>query len=110
MPTFSDCVTAVAQYRRVDPLDIKGHSRARPVAYARQEAVYFARKYTNMSLPQIGRLANRHHTSIIHSVQAVEERCECSEYRAEIEDMRRRLVPRFYRHTALIFKSRRTAQ
>ena len=48
--------------------DLLSRSRTGPVVYARQLAAYSIRKLTNLSYPKIGRLLNRHHSTIMYDV------------------------------------------
>lgn len=49
----------------------RGSSVARP----RQVAMYLSQRLTDYSLPQIGRRFHRDHTTVMHAVRAVEDRC-----------------------------------
>ena len=52
--------------------DIKGVKRTKDIAYARHITIYMIRKLTDMSLPQIGKLFNRDHTTILSSIKTIE--------------------------------------
>jgi chromosomal replication initiation ATPase DnaA len=61
--------------------DLKSSSRRLPVAAARQEAMATLRTITRedgrtprYSLPWIGRLFDRHHTTVLYACRAVERR------------------------------------
>ncbi len=56
--------------------EIKGKSRRQNIALARHVSCYFMRKYTDMSLPAIGSLLGRDHTTVINSIETVEKRIE----------------------------------
>ena len=43
------------------------------MAEARQLAAYLIRKLTNLSTPDIGKEFNRDHTTILHSINKIEE-------------------------------------
>ena len=53
--------------------DIKGTKRNKEIAYARHVAIYLIRKLTDMSLPQIGRILKRDHTTILSSLKTIEK-------------------------------------
>ena len=53
--------------------DIKGTKRNKEIAYARHVAIYLMRKLTDMSLPQIGRILKRDHTTILSSLKTIEK-------------------------------------
>lgn len=51
---------------------MKSAKRDNLTAEARQVAMFFLRKYTNMSLKEIGAFFGRDHTTVIHSCGVVE--------------------------------------
>ena len=67
---------------------------SRDGARQRQVAMYLAREFTPMSLPNIGRhFGNRDHTTVIHGIRAVIERIETdADLAADIEILRERLA------------------
>lgn len=52
--------------------DIKGVKRTKDIAYARHITIYMMRKLTDMSLPQIGKLFKRDHTTVLSSIKTIE--------------------------------------
>jgi chromosomal replication initiator protein len=55
--------------------DLLSSSRAQPVAFARQVAMYLARELTDATLPAIGRaFGNRNHTTVMHACRRTAER------------------------------------
>ena len=54
--------------------DMIGTRRTKEIAAARHVAVYLIRNITDISLPKIGRIFNRDHTTVISSCEAVERR------------------------------------
>lgn len=57
--------------------DILGRSRARHLVAARHEAIYEVRKRRpHLSLPQIGRIFKRDHTTILHALRRMERKQE----------------------------------
>jgi chromosomal replication initiator protein len=55
--------------------DLLSSSRAQPVAFARQVAMYLSRELTDVSLPAIGRaFGNRNHTTVMHACKRTAER------------------------------------
>ncbi len=62
----------VAKKYGVSVDDIKGVKRTKDIAYARHITIYMIRKLTDMSLPQIGKLFNRDHTTILSSIKTIE--------------------------------------
>jgi len=62
-------IATVADRFLYTDVELLGRSRRQPLAHARQVAMYLCRELTDMSYPQIGRLFDRHHTTVIHAVQ-----------------------------------------
>jgi len=56
--------------------DLKSPKRTRALAFARQVAMYLARKLAGASLPAIGEKFGRDHSTVIHAIQVIEKRCE----------------------------------
>ena len=55
--------------------DLLSASRAQPVAFARQVAMYLSRELTDATLPAIGRaFGNRNHTTVMHACKRTAER------------------------------------
>ena len=52
--------------------DIKGRKRTKGIASARHITIYIIRKMTDLSLPAIGRLLGRDHTTIMSSIETIE--------------------------------------
>jgi len=64
----------VAEYYKIRVADLLSKNRSREVARPRQLAMSFAKKFTNMSLPQIGdRFGGRDHTTVLHACRKVSE-------------------------------------
>ncbi|MCI8387890.1 MAG: chromosomal replication initiator protein DnaA [Clostridiales bacterium] len=53
--------------------DMKGTKRTKEIAYARHVSIYLIRRLTDRSLPQIGKIFNRDHTTIISSLKTIEK-------------------------------------
>lgn len=74
-PSMADILAEVAEKHRLTVADLKGQSRVRSVAWARQEAMWLMRKEGRWSLPQIGRaIGNRNHATILFGVRRYGER------------------------------------
>ncbi len=54
--------------------DLIGKNRSREIAQARHVTIYLIRKITEMSLPNIGKLFNRDHTTALASCEAIEKK------------------------------------
>lgn len=63
---LSDIETIVAIYFGLNPADLHTSRKSRTIALARGVAMYLARRYTNMSFPEIGRfMGNKNHSTVI---------------------------------------------
>jgi len=56
--------------------EINGRSQVRPIAWARQEAMAATYHHTRLSMPQVGRIFGRDHTTVLHAIQRVAERAQ----------------------------------
>jgi len=74
-PTAAMIITEVSRYYGIDEAIVKGPSRNREAATARQVAMYLIRRMTNLSTPDIGRaFEGRDHTTVLHSLDQVEKK------------------------------------
>ncbi|MFW0789973.1 chromosomal replication initiator protein DnaA [Gordonia sp. CPCC 205333] len=60
-------VTTTADYFDLSVDELRGPSRTRAIAQARQIAMYLCRELTDLSLPKIGETFDRDHTTVIHA-------------------------------------------
>ncbi len=51
--------------------DLRSRSRKRSISFPRQVAMFLARKYTEESLADIGRVFNRDHSTVLHAIKVV---------------------------------------
>ena len=64
-PTLDRIKQEVADYFNLPTAEFSSSNRLRPVAFARQVAIYLARRFTRMSFSEIGRnFGNRNHTTV----------------------------------------------
>lgn len=54
--------------------DLKGRGRKRPLVHIRQDCMLKLREQTDLSIPQIGRLLNRDHTTVLWGLARARER------------------------------------
>ena len=68
--------------------------RSRSLARPRQIAMYFAKKLTTSSLPEIGRkFSNRDHTTVIHAVKKIEELMnKDNEIKQKVSEIKKKLI------------------
>jgi len=56
---------------KVSVKDMQSRSRKKVITFPRQVAMYLSRKYTDESLADIGRIYNRDHSTVLHSIKVV---------------------------------------
>jgi chromosomal replication initiator protein len=62
-----------AKFFNISPSDLLSRKKERKISYPRQLAIFFTRKYTDMSLKEIGKaFGHKHHSSIIYSIDRIE--------------------------------------
>ncbi len=72
IPTIMD---VVAEFYSLKLSDLQGKRRQKSVAQPRQICMYFGRRYTTLSLEEIGGyFGGRDHTTVMHGVRTIEER------------------------------------
>jgi chromosomal replication initiation ATPase DnaA len=70
----SDIINIVSEYTTIPQKSIVSNRRHAEWVYARYLCIFFIRKYTMMSLNNIGNLiGNKHHTTIIHALQTFKD-------------------------------------
>lgn len=72
MPSPEAIIEETGKCYGIDVAEIMSTSRTKEVAMARQVAMYIIRQLTKLSLPEIGRVFGRDHTTVIHSLEKVE--------------------------------------
>lgn len=64
-------IQRVCTYFGISIDDLKGRSRTKPIVRPRQIAMYLARLHTNLSLPDLGRIFDRDHSSVLSGIQRI---------------------------------------
>ena len=73
--TADSIIKEICRYFRLEEDQIRGQSRNRDAVNARQIAMYLIRRMTNLSLSDTGaEFGGRDHTTVIHSIEKVEEK------------------------------------
>ena len=86
--TVDKIFSAVDKKYNVKKSDLTGKSRVKEIANARHIAIYLIRTLTEMSLPNIGKIFNRDHATIMSSIDNVEKRLDSSQqFEAEINEI-----------------------
>lgn len=65
-------IQAVASYFDLTAAELLSPRREQPVCRARQVAMFLVKEMTPRSMPQIGRILGRHHTTVLSAVRRVE--------------------------------------
>ena len=76
--TVDKIFAAIEKKYDVSKSELIGKSRVKDVAQARHVAIYLIRTITEMSLPNIGKLFNRDHSTIISSIDTIEKKISSS--------------------------------
>ena len=86
--TVDKIFAAVLKKYNIKREDIVSGKRTKDIANARHVTVYIIRSVTDMSLPNIGKIIARDHSTVLSSIEAVEKRmAQNPVFRAEIEEM-----------------------
>ena len=63
----------VARQFKLTGDDLSSKSRKKACTFPRQVSMYFARKYTEKGLSEIGKAFNRDHSTVVHSIRVITE-------------------------------------
>lgn len=78
----------VCKLTQVDWSELKGKSRKREINDIRQTSMWILRKGTSLSFANIGAIFNRHHATVLHAVESVNNMIETDRYyRAHVEQI-----------------------
>ncbi len=72
-PTIEEIIDMVCSVFEVSPEMLSSRSRKRHLVLARNSAFYLARKFTDLSLKEIGRRFNRRHSTVIKGITNMEK-------------------------------------
>ncbi|MGI9148866.1 MAG: chromosomal replication initiator protein DnaA [Chloroflexota bacterium] len=64
-------LTAVARYFGIKADDLKGKARHKQIVGPRHLAMYLLREDGHLSTPEVGRLLNRDHTTVLHGMKQI---------------------------------------
>jgi len=71
-PTVARIQAEVARFYGIELFEMLSTRRARTVTRPRQLAMFLARELTPLSLPLIGRLFKRDHSTVCHAINVIE--------------------------------------
>jgi len=72
--TQDKILAAVAKKYGVEQADILGRHKKQEIAQARHVCIYILRTLTDMSLPSIGKIFGRDHTTVLHSYETIAQK------------------------------------
>ena len=73
--------------------DILGSRRTKDVAFARHVSIYLIREITDMSFPNIGKILDRDHSTIMSSISAIERKLQSDNmFSLELEEMKKEIT------------------
>ena len=88
-------IAKVSDRFEVSVEELKSKNKQRRISDARQICMYLIREMTDLSLPRIGELFNRDHTTVLHGYRAVSTAmADDLEIRSMLADMQRELTGR----------------
>ncbi len=76
---FGDIESMCGTYFGVSPAELHSSRRTRTVALARNVAMYLARKHTQLSSTEVGRLMGKDHTTVLLACQKISARLRAGE-------------------------------
>jgi chromosomal replication initiator protein len=82
----------VAEYYKIRIADLRSPRRSVGIVRPRQVAMYLSKQLTTRSLPEIGRMFHRDHTTVIHAVRRVEELAQSDTVLRNDVDLLRRVL------------------
>ncbi len=87
-PTPESIISATEKFFGLEEGSLASKKRDQQTARARHVAVYLIRTMTKLSLPEIGRVLDRHHSTIMHSFEIVDaERKIDSKFDSDLRDL-----------------------
>lgn len=86
--TVDRIISKVSKKYGIDEDDIKSRKKTKEIANARHACIYIIRKLTELSLPAIGKIFGRDHTTIMSSLSVVENEIKRNPmYEVEISEL-----------------------
>ena len=71
-PTPEMIIREVSRYYCIPVEKLRGSGRSKDMVLPRQVAMYLVREMTDYSLPEIGKVFSRDHTTVLHSINKIE--------------------------------------
>lgn len=77
----------IAKHYSLKLSDLKSRNNTQKIVAPRQIAMYLARTLTEASLPEIGRKFGKHHSTVMHACNKVENRCKKdTKFKTRVDD------------------------
>ena len=93
LATPETIISKVSEYFSVDIVDLRGKSKQKELAIARQVTMYLIRELTDLSLPEIGKFLGRDHSTVLYGWRTISTRMATDhELRVLLADMREELL------------------
>lgn len=85
-------IKTVAEFYKINWLELMSRRRTREVADARQIAMYLIRNNSKLGVVEIGRLFNRDHSTVIYATQTVQDLIDTDKsYRFNVKEIEKKL-------------------
>jgi chromosomal replication initiator protein len=96
-PSADVIVEETAKFYGLDSKSLLGNSRKANIVKARQVSMFIVRSMTNMSLPEMGKFYGMHHTTVMHSVEKIENALKSDKSLSDIiKDIKANINARTY--------------
>jgi chromosomal replication initiator protein len=90
--TFDAITAAVCEHFALKQSDLRSRRRSRHIAGPRQVAMYLCRRLLGTSLPRIGEMFDRDHSTVFHAVEATEKRLKDDDaFQAAVDRLEQRI-------------------
>ncbi len=94
-PTPQLILNEVCTFYSVAPEKIMSNNKAKDILLPRQVATYLIRELTDLSLPDIAKIFDQHHTTVMHAINRLNEQMnEQDELRAKVDDLKKNIQSR----------------
>lgn len=91
--TFDNIMELVCEEFEVQEVAVKSKKRTKNIALARQVYMYLSREFLNESLINIGKTVSRDHSTVIHSIEKIENKLKTDKvFEATIFSIKSRLT------------------
>ena len=91
--TVDKIFAAIFKRYNIHREDILGTRRTKDVAFARHVSIYLIRSITDMSYPNIGKIFNRDHATVMSSYESIKKKLEADNMcELELNEMRKEIT------------------